>query len=44
MKRILTILLSVVLLSSCSVHTSDNVDIDPEDIQYVKDERTGLCF
>ena len=44
MRKILTVLLGVVLLSSCSVHTSDNVDIDPEDIQYVKDDRTGLCF
>ena len=40
------VLLFLVLLSllSCSVNTSDNIDIDAKDIQYTKDERTGLCF
>ena len=43
MKTIILIA-TVLLLGSCSVNTSGNVDIDPTDIQYVKDTRTGLCF
>ncbi len=44
MKKIITILMVGVMMTSCSVHTTDNIDIDAEDIQYDKDERTGLCF
>jgi hypothetical protein len=44
MKKIITILMIGVMMTSCSVHTTDNVDIDASDIQYVKDDRTGLCF
>jgi len=44
MKNLITILMIGVMMTSCSVNTTDNVDIDPKDIQYVKDNRTGLCF
>ena len=36
--------LGIIALSSCDVHTSNNIDVDPTDITYVKDSRTGLCF
>ena len=43
MKKLLLIF-SVALLSACSVNTSGNIDVDTDDIKYVQDERTGLCF
>ncbi len=42
--RLLAIGLGVITLTGCSIHSSDNVDIDGEDITYVKDSRTNLCF
>ena len=38
------IILALALLGSCSVNTSGNIDIDADDLQYFKDDRTGLCF
>ena len=34
----------VMVLTSCAVHTSDNIDVDAKDIKYIKDNRTGLCY
>jgi len=45
MKTKLTLLaLCAVLFAGCSVNTSGNVDIDADDIKYVKDTRSGLCY
>lgn len=45
MKKIIIVLAIITLgLSSCSVNSSDNVNIDGEDMVYFKDSRTGLCF
>lgn len=45
MKKILA-LICIAFLASCSVNTSkiDGGNIDPNDITYFKDSRTGLCF
>ena len=34
----------LLMLCSCSVNTSGNIDFDADHIKYDKDERTGLCF
>jgi len=44
MKGLTLLALCAVLFAGCSVNTSGNVDIDATDIQYVKDDRSGLCF
>lgn len=46
MKKILLVLGTSLLLASCSVGTSkiSESDIDPDDVTYFKDNRTGLCF
>lgn len=45
MKKILLVLAVVTLgMTSCSVNSSDNVNIDGEDMVYFKDSRTNLCF
>jgi hypothetical protein len=45
MKKILLVLAVVAFgMTSCSVNSSDNVNIDGEDMVYFKDSRTGLCF
>lgn len=44
MKKLIILFFGLLLLGSCSVNTSGNVNIDADDIQYVKDDRTGLCF
>jgi len=43
MKKLLLVA-TIILVSSCSVNTSGNIDVDTNDIKYFKDERTGLCF
>ena len=40
----LTTLLFALLLCSCSVNTSSNVNFKGEDLIYFKDSRTNLCF
>jgi len=40
----LTTLLFALLLCSCSVNTSSNVDFKGKDLVYFKDSRTNLCF
>lgn len=44
MKKLVLVVAVILTLGSCSVNTSGNIDIDAEDIKYVKDDRTGLCF
>jgi len=45
MKKILIIIgIGIMLLTSCSVNTSSNIDFDGNDVKYVQDTRTGLCF
>ena len=45
MKKIIIVLAVITLgLTSCSVNSSDNVDIDGNDMVYFKASRTGLCF
>ena len=47
MKKILIgalALLSLTAMTSCDAHTSGNIDIDPTDVTYFKDSRSGLCF
>jgi hypothetical protein len=46
MKKIFLIVavVSLTLFTSCSIKTSDKVDIDTDKITYIKDVRTGLCF
>ena len=45
MKKIIIVLAVIALgLTSCSVGSSDNIDIDGHDVTYFKDSRTGLCF
>lgn len=43
MKKII-IIFTLALLGGCGVGSSTNVSIDGDDIQYIKDNRTGLCF
>ena len=31
-------------LTACGGHSSSNVSVDPEDIKYTYDSRTGKCF
>ena len=38
------LLLSTILLFSCGVSTSDNMNIKGENLVYFKDTRTNLCF
>lgn len=46
MKKTILILAVIIgaTLTSCDVNTSGNIDINPSDVQYFKDGRTGLCF
>lgn len=44
MKNIIYLLLILILGVSCGVSSSSNINIDPNNILYVKDIRTGLCF
>ena len=44
MRIVLSILAITAFLTSCSVNTDGDVDINPNDVQYFKDGRTGLCF
>ena len=46
MKKLFLALTIVAMFAfaSCSVNTSDNINIDTDDITYVKDTRTGLCY
>lgn len=43
MKKI-SVLFVALLLAGCGVSTSSNVNISGEDLRYMQDERTGLCF
>ena len=43
MKHVMTLLIAI-LLFSCTVNTSNNVDFKEEDLSYFKDNRTKLCF
>lgn len=45
MKTFLIFFLAL-LIAGCSnkLETSDKIEFDPTDIQYVKDNRTNLCF
>lgn len=42
--KLLFITVLVVFLSGCGVTTDTAVSIDTDDITYVKDSRTDLCF
>jgi hypothetical protein len=44
MRRIIIVLGLGLGMMSCSVSTSGNVDVDSNDIKYVRDSRTNLCF
>jgi len=44
MKNLTLLALCAVLFAGCAVNTSSNVDFDGDDIKYVKDNRTGLCY
>ena len=44
MEKIISIIMIGVFMTSCSVNSSDNVNIDGEDMVYFKDSRTNLCF
>ena len=44
MKKLLIMCVVVVSLAGCEANTSSNIDIAGEDILYMKDIRTGLCF
>ena len=44
MKKLILLFSVAIAISSCSVNSSGNIDIDGTDIQYFKDSRTGLCF
>lgn len=44
MKKVISIIMIGVLMSSCSVNTSGDINVDTDDLKYVKDSRTGLCF
>ena len=39
-----TVAAATVGLTGCGVHTSGNININPNDIQYTQDGRTGLCY
>lgn len=43
MKQI-SIIAMALLIAGCGVSTSSNVNVDGDDVRYVQDERTGLCF
>lgn len=43
MKKLL-LLFGVLFITSCSVNTSDNVNVDTTKFSYYKDSRTNLCF
>jgi sugar/nucleoside kinase (ribokinase family) len=43
MKKLIGILM-IGVLTSCSVNTSGDINVDTDDLTYVKDDRTGLCF
>jgi hypothetical protein len=46
MKKIkfIVLILGITFLGGCGVGSSKNVKINGDDIQYVKDKRTNLCF
>jgi hypothetical protein len=44
MKRLVIVLGLALMIGGCSVNSSDNVNIDGEDMVYFKDSRTNLCF
>ena len=47
MKMIIKLTAAVAVLSvlaGCGVNTSGNINFNPNSLQYVKDDRTGLCF
>jgi hypothetical protein len=44
MKKLIILFFALALPGGCSVNTSGNIDIDADDLQYFKDDRTGLCF
>lgn len=45
MKKVIILIgIAMLTLTSCSVNSSDNIDIDGTDMTYFKDSRTGLCF
>lgn len=44
MKKVILITLSIIFLTSCSVNSSDNVNIDGHDMTYFKDDRANLCY
>ncbi|MBK1667000.1 hypothetical protein CKO28_02945 [Rhodovibrio sodomensis] len=43
-KTLTALTAAALLLTGCGASTSGNLTIDPQDIQYVQDSRTGLCF
>lgn len=43
-KFLVTIAMIILGLSSCSVSTSSKINVDVNDIMYIKDSRTGLCY
>jgi len=44
MKKLLFIILATMMITSCSVNTSEIDDFDTSKISYFKDNRTGCCF
>lgn len=45
MKKLIILLgIAMLTFTSCGVNSSNNIDIDGEDMTYFKDSRTGLCF
>ena len=45
MKKLMIVMVALaVLVAGCSANTSSKLDIDASDIQYKKDNRSGLCF
>lgn len=44
MKKALLIVITAIMLSACDTQTSGNINVQTDEIQYRKDQRTDLCF
>jgi len=44
MKLFIALMLTVFMTASCGVRTTGSIDVDPTDLKYFQDKRTGLCF
>lgn len=42
--KMFSIIVIALALAACEVNTTDNIDVSQDDIKYLKDGRTGLCF